>query len=114
MTAVIEPAARRLVVVSALRLHVARTIGLGAVSPDADAAALVALATRLRPGDDGLRETYGLAFEPEYPGWGEVETVTGGRRLVLTCRASYAGATAADVVTVLIPGRAPQVSAVPA
>ena len=100
--------ARRLIVASALRLHVARTLGTGPVGDD-----LPAAAARLRPADDGLARTHGLAFAPPYPGGGEVETVRGGTRLVLCCRVTHAGEPAGRVVTVLIPGRPPQVSTLP-
>ena len=104
----LDPAARRLVVASALRLHVARTLGLGPVGDD-----LAAAAARLRGGDEVLGREYGLRFDPAYPGWGDVEAVSGGSRLVLTCRVTHAGEPAGRVVTVLIPGRPPQVSTLP-
>ena len=102
----LDPAARRLIVASALRLHVARTIGTGPVDD------LPAAAAALVP-DPSFSRTHGLAFDPGFPGWGEVETVHGGSRLVLSCRVSHAGEPAGRVVTVLIPGRPPQVSTLP-
>ena len=102
----LDPAARRLIVASALRLHVARALGTGPVDD------LPAAAAALSP-DHAFCRTYGLSFDPGFPGWGEVETVHGGSRLVLSCRASYGGEPAGRVVTVLIPGRPAQVSTLP-
>jgi hypothetical protein len=116
---VVAPDARRLVVAAALRLHVARRLGPAPLPADLDAGGLEAVADRLRPdavaGDDTLRRAYGLTFEPGYPGAGPgVEQVRGGRRrLVLECAAWRGGEPAAVVVTTLVPGRAPQVSALP-
>lgn len=105
-------------VAAALRLHLARRLGPAPLPADLDADGLEAVADRLRPesvdGDDTLRRAYGLTFEPGYPGAGPgVEEVRGGRRLVLVCAASRGGEPAAVVVTTLVPGRAPQVSAMP-
>ena len=103
----LDPAARRLVVASALRLHVARTLGTGPVDD------LLVARARLHAGDDTLSRSHGLTFDPDYPGWGEVEDVSGGARLVLSCHAAHAGEPAGRVVTVLIPGRAASVSTLP-
>lgn len=104
--------ARRLVVAAALRLHLARRLGPEALPADLDAAGLLAIADRLRPVDE-LDRSYGLSFDPDYPGAGRVEEVRGGRRLVLVCAAARGGEPAAVVVTTLVPGRVPQVSAAP-
>lgn len=104
----VDPDARRLIVASALRLHVARTLGTGPLSTDLHTAG-----RRLRPADDRLARVHGLSFEPTYPGTGEVEDVRGGQRLVLTCQAAHRGEAVATVVTTLIGGRSPQVTVMP-
>jgi hypothetical protein len=107
---VIDPDARRLIVAAAVRLHVARRLG-----PDTPCIDLLDTAHRLRMPDEHLRCTYGLAFEPDYPGVTSGEqAVRGGRRLVLVCLARHHGEPAATVITTLILGRAPQVTAAPA
>ena len=105
----LEPAARRLIVAAALRLHVARCLGAGTPCEDLDETA-----RRLRMPGDRLERTSGLVFEPEYPGVTDgPRTVRGGQRLVLTCLARHRGEPAADVVTTLVLGRPPQVTAAP-
>lgn len=105
-------------VAAALRLHLARRLGPDRLPVDLDADGLRAVADRLRPGDDDLlARAYGLTFDPAYPGRdASVEEVRGGpvrARLVLVCTAERGGEPAAVVVTTLVPGRAPQVSAAP-
>lgn len=109
----LEPAARRLLVAAALRLHLAQRLGPGPLPADLDDDGLRAAGARLI-GDDDLTRRHGLAFAPPYPGTTTgVEAVRGGRRLVLTCRATHRGQPAAVVVTTLVPGRTPLVSAAP-
>ena len=109
----VEPAARRLVVASALRLHVAQRIGLR-VADAATGDDLLALARALRPADDRLARVHGLTFDPGFPGvTAGPEEVAGGRRLVLACLARHAGEPVATVVTTLIPGREPRVATPP-
>lgn len=105
----VEPDARRLIVASVLRLHVASILGTGPVGDDVGGAAAALCLV-----DDTLARRHGLAFEPGYPGVDADTAAAGGpARLVLVCRATHRGEPAAVVVTTLIPGRAPQVTAAP-
>jgi hypothetical protein len=104
----VDPHARRLIVAAAVRLHVARR--LGASEPCLD---LRAAAHRLRSVDD-LRQTHALTFDPDYPGvTAGPRTVHRGERIVLACLARHHDVPAAVVITTLIRGRPPQVSAAP-
>jgi hypothetical protein len=106
----VDPGARRLIVAAAVRLHVARRLGPGTPRED-----LVDTAHRLRMPDDHLRCTYGLTFEPDYPGvTAGPQAVRGGHRLVLGCLARHHDEPAATVITTLILGRPPQITAAPA
>ena len=106
---VVEPDARRLIVAAVLRLHVARRLG-----PDAPCTDLLDAARRLRVPGHALRSTYGLTFEPDYPGISSgPRSVRGGRRLVLACLARHHGEPAATLITTLILGRPPHVAAAP-
>lgn len=109
----LDPAARRLLVAAVLRLHLAQRLGAGPLPADLDDDGLRAAGARLAA-DADLERRHGLGFDPAYPGASDgVETVRGGRRLVLTCRATHRGEPAAVVVTTLVPGREPLVSAAP-
>lgn len=106
-----DEAGRRLVVAAVLRRHVAATLGAGPLAADLDPEGLRRAAAALRPADDGLARAHGLTFAPDYPG--AALGTAGGARLVLVCRAAHAGEPAALVVTTLLPGRPPQVTAAP-
>jgi hypothetical protein len=109
-----DPAARRLVVAGALRLHLARRLGSG-VPPEADDDALRRAAELLATDVDRTAGLHRVAFDPPYPGTGVVQPVRHGRRLVLTTAARDDDGTALGVVlTVLVPGRAAQVQISPA
>jgi hypothetical protein len=76
---------------------------------------LLGLAGRLAAAGPPVERAHRVRFEPPYPGaTAGPETVAGGRRLVLACRAlGPGGAEEAVVFTTLIAGRPPQVSAAP-
>src|SRR4051794_6048016 len=98
------------------RLALAADLGARARRCAAGATAdLPALAERLRAAGPAVERTHGVRFEPPYPGAaGGVEDVSGGRRLVLACRALDAGrAPEAVVFPPLIAGRPPRVSVAP-
>lgn len=100
----VDSAARRLIVASAVRLHVAQRRGTGPVAAD-----LLGCARRLT-GTGEVERRYSVTFDPAYPG---VTAGVEGSRLVLLCAAAYRGETVATVVTTLVAGRAPLVTAAP-
>ena len=106
--------ARRLFVSAALTTHAARLLG-GRLPAGWQARDLLAPARQLREGMDAFRQRHGLRFEPPYPGLtAGPETVRGGSRLMLACRAFDAeGRQLGVVFTTLIPGRLPRVSVAP-
>ncbi|WP_018332221.1 hypothetical protein [Actinomycetospora chiangmaiensis] len=114
-----DPAARRLVVAGALRLHVMRRIGPVGLPRDADHDALLGAARALAEGVDTVAGLQRVGFDPAYPGDGVPERVRHGSRLVLRSRVvdhlarDDDGTTLGVVMTVLIPGREPQVQISP-
>src|SRR4051794_32362900 len=76
---------------------------------------LLALTGRIAAAGPPAERAHRVRFEPPYPGaTAGPETVAGGRRLVLACRAIGPGGAAEAVgVTTLIARRAPQGSAAP-
>jgi hypothetical protein len=104
--------ARRLFVSAALTTHAARSLG-GRVAAGSDARDLLALARGLDA--EHIARVHRLSFDPPYPGvTAGPESVRGGLRLLLACRASGRDEEPFGVVfTTLIPGRAPQVSVAP-
>jgi hypothetical protein len=106
--------ARRLYLSAALTAWNLRRIGRR-VSADSEVGDLLALARNLGTQTEQVERTHHLFFEPSYPGvTGGVETVGGGLRLLLACRASdHDGEPLGVVFTTLIPGRLPQVSVAP-
>lgn len=107
-----DEAGRRLIVSAVLRRHVVETLGAGPLAGDLGADGLRRAAAALRPADDGFARAHGVTFVPCYPG--AALGTARGARLVLVCRAAHAGEPAALVVTTLVPGRPPQVTAAPA
>lgn len=106
--------ARRLFVSAALTTHAARSLG-GRLPAHGEARDLLAPARRLEAGMTSIQQRYRLRFEPSYPGLtAGPETVVGGLRIVLACRAFDDEERPLGVVfTTLIPGRLPQVSVAP-
>lgn len=110
----IDPAARRLVVVGVLRLHLRRVLGPGGLPRDLDDDALLRAAGSLATGVDALSGLHRMRFDPPYPGTGAVQEVRHGRRLVLrTALGDEDGTPLGVVLTVLVPGREPQVQISP-
>ncbi len=106
--------ARRLFVSAALTTHAARRLR-GRVPSESDAGDLLDLARCLGEEAGAVERRYRLRFEPPYPGvTAGPESVRGGIRLLLACRASGDDGVPLGVVfTALIPGRPPQVSLAP-
>lgn len=109
-----DPAARRLVVAGALRLHLGRVLGPGGLPVDLDDDALRRTAASLATDVDTRAGLHRVRFDPPYPGTGAVQAVRHGRRLVLrTAARDDDGTTLGVVLTVLVPGREPQVQISP-
>ncbi|GLZ52582.1 hypothetical protein [Actinomycetospora sp. NBRC 106378] len=110
----VDPAARRLVVVGVLRLHLSRVLGPAGLPRDLDDDALLRAAASLATDVDTRAGLHRVRFDPPYPGAGTIEEVRHGRRLVLRTAAwDEDGSTLGVVLTVLIPGREPQVQISP-
>jgi hypothetical protein len=111
---VLADQARRLTLSAELTRRATRCAG-GAIPPEADGAALLALARRLADVAAPVERAHRLQLRPAYPGVSAgVQQVAGGWRLVLACRALFGdGAPSAVVFTALISGRAPRVSLAP-
>jgi len=114
MDPILDPEARRLFVSAALTAHAARHLR-GRVPSESDAEDLLDLTRRLGEEAGAVERRYRLRFEPPYPGvTAGPESVRGGIRLLLACRASGDDGVPLGVVfTALIPGRPPQVSLAP-
>lgn len=110
----LEPQARRLALAAVLTGQMRRNIGqrvpLGSTAADVQA-----LAQQLGDEIRSFERTYGLRFEPAYPGATPGPEVIGSAvRLVLACAAFHADGTPAGVVfTTLITGRFVQVTVAP-
>jgi hypothetical protein len=111
----IDRQALRLALGAELTHRAGRSAG-GRVAPDADAAAVRALAARLAEIAPPVERAHRLRFDPAFPGvTAGVEELRGARRVVLACTAFDAGGEIAAVVfTTVISGRPIQVSAAPA
>jgi len=107
--------ALRLALGAELTRRAARCAG-ARIAPDAGVEDLRVLAARLAEIAPPVERAHRLRFDPPFPGaTGGVEELRAGRRLVFACTARPAagGDPAAVVITTLIAGRAPLVSAAP-
>ncbi len=106
---------RRLYLSAVLTTRAARSIGRR-VAAGSDAEDLLTLARELGTQMKHVEHVHRLSFEPPYPGvTAGSETVRGGLRLLLACRAFGSDGEPLGVVfTTLIPGRPPLVSVAPA
>ena len=106
--------ARRLFASAALTTHAVRSLA-GRLPTGGGARDLLVLARRLGEKMGPVGQRYRLRFDPPYPGLtAGPETVGGGSRLVLACRAfDDEGRPLGVAFTTLIPGRLPQVSVAP-
>jgi hypothetical protein len=110
----LDTEARRLFASAALSTHAARCLR-GRIVPESVAEDLLELARCLGEETNTVERRYRLRFEPPYPGLtAGPESVRGGFRLLLACKASDDEGTLLGVIfTALIPGRPPQVSVAP-